>query len=66
MMGREVEKYQGKLGFIWFCLWVNILLPNRNSIFMMIRKACPEFLPIIQQLQRERHKLNSEEAKHLL
>lgn len=51
---------------IWFCLLVNFLLANRNFIFMMIRNACPEFLPIIQQLQRETHKLNSDEVKYLL
>lgn len=38
-----------------FCLWVSFLLANRNFILLMVQNAWPEFFPIIQQLQRERH-----------
>lgn len=66
MLEKEVENAKGNLFYIRFCLWVNFLLANRNSILKMVRNACPEFSPIVQQLQRETHKLNSEEARDLL
>lgn len=64
MLNKEVEKHQAKL-YIWFCLRVNFPLANRNPISIVVGNVCPECLPIIQQLQRERHKLNCEEAKDL-
>lgn len=39
MLEKEVESInlvKENLVYIWFCLWVNFLLANRNSIFMMI------------------------------